>query len=81
MEQLIEAIEKLENSDRVKVILPSGIYLEGKKKKVMRDVRQFKKDLKIIKIEKSFVPLPYRLSLCKEVIIYVNYNKEVLCEE
>lgn len=72
MDALEKTFQSLKNTDRVKVIFPSGIYLQGRKKKVLRDIQQFRSDLKILKTEISYIPVPFRINLCKEIVIYIN---------
>lgn len=72
MDTLEKTFQSLKNTDRVKVISPSGIYLQGRKKKVLRDIQQFRSDLKILKTEISYIPVPFRINLCKEIVIYIS---------
>lgn len=72
MDALEKTFQSLKNSDCVKVIFPCGIYLQGRKKKVQRDIKQFSYDLKVLKTEISYIPVPFRINLCKEIVIYIS---------
>lgn len=71
MQTVDDVLNPLKKSDRVKVILPNGIYFQGKRKKVQQDVNQLHSDLKVLKTEINYVPLPFRVNLCKETVIYL----------
>lgn len=72
METLDKTLNNLKNSDRVKIILPSGAYLQGKKKKVQRNIQLINSDLVISKTEIGYIPVPFRVNLQKEVVIYTS---------
>lgn len=65
-------LESLDKSDRVKVVLPNGIYYEGKKRKVQRDIKRYNSDLAVAKTETRYTSVPFNINLCKEIVIYVN---------
>ena len=81
METLSKIFSELNNSDRVKVILPSGIYLQGRKKKVQRDIQQLNSELEVSKTEIAYTSIPFRVNLCKEVVIYTSWKKAAMNTE
>ncbi len=65
-------LESLDKSDCVKVVLPNGIYYEGKKRKVQRDIKLYNSGLAVAKTETRYTPLPFNIKLRKEIIIYIS---------
>lgn len=72
MQSVDDVLNPLKKSARVKVILPNGIYFQGKRKRVQQDISKLHSNLKVSKTEISYVPLPFRVNLCKETVIYTN---------
>lgn len=71
MNRINKILETLERSDRVKIFLPSGAYIQGKKRKIQREINQYPSELEVYKTETGFVPVPFLINLKKEVVIYL----------
>ncbi|MDE5977443.1 MAG: hypothetical protein K2G70_03105 [Turicibacter sp.] len=71
MQTVDDVLNSLKKSDRVKVILPNGIYFQGKRKRVQQDISHLHSNLSVSKTEISYVPLLFRINLCKETVIYL----------
>lgn len=71
MNQINNILNSLENSDRIKVFLPNGAFIQGKKKKIQHQMQYQPSDLEVYKTETGFTAVPLHPNLKKEVVIYL----------
>ena len=65
-----EALHLIPLSSNVKVIFESGCFFSGSKYKVLRQLSPQQKELKVSKILNTMIPLPFKLNLVKQTLLF-----------
>ena len=65
-----EALYLMPSLTPVKVIFESGCFFSGSKYKVLRQLSPQQKELKVSKILNAMIPLPFKINLVKQTILY-----------
>lgn len=65
-----EALYLMPSLTPVKVIFESGCFFIGNKYKVLRQLSPQQKELKVSKMFNTMIPLPFKINLVKQTILY-----------
>lgn len=72
MKTIEDALKPLKNSDRVKILMPGGVFMQGKKRKILRDLKYSDYEFNVTETKIQFVPLPFRQNLHKSLLLRQN---------
>lgn len=73
MKTIEDALKPLKNSDHVKIIMPGGVFMQGRKRKIIRDLKNSDYDFNVTGTKIQFVPIPFRQNLAPEYIVNVEW--------
>lgn len=65
-----EALYLMPSLTPVKVIFESGCFFSGSKYKVLRQLSPQQKELKVSKILNTMIPLPFKINLVKQTLLF-----------
>ncbi len=65
-----EALYLIPSLTPVKVIFESGCFFSGSKYKVLRQLTPQQKELKVSKILNAMIPLPFKINLVKQTLLF-----------
>lgn len=80
MKTIEDALKPLKNSDRVKILMPGGVFMQGKKRKIIRDLKYSDYEFEVTDTKIQFVPLPFRQNLTQEFVVTVECASDSLQE-
>lgn len=78
MKTIKDALKPLKNSDRIKIIMPSGAFIQGRKRKILRDLKYSDYEFEVTDTKIQFVPLPLRQNLVREFVVTVEWASDPL---
>lgn len=71
MKTIEDALKPLKNADRVKIILPCGTFIQGRKRNILKNLPHNEHGFNVTDTKIQFIPLPLRKNLYPEFIIIV----------
>lgn len=78
MKTIEDALKPLKNSDRVKILMPGGVFMQGRKRKILRDLKYSDYEFWVTETKIQFVPLPFRQNLTQEFVVTVERSSDSL---
>ena len=78
MKTIEEALMPLKNSDHVKILMPNGVFMQGRKRKILRDLKYSDYEFKVTDTTIQFVPFPFKRNLEREFVVTVDWASDPL---